>query len=128
MTDAPGIVVIGAGQAGLQAAESLRSGGYAGAITMLGDEKHGPYHRPPLSKAWLAGEIEADQLVMRAPELLARMERTRLKRWPRKRSRDQRGRFVSAKSALASYIDRNGLFSAFFVIVFLVVCDRRWPL
>lgn len=72
MTDAPGMVVIGAGQAGLQAAESLRSGGYAGAITLLGDEPHGPYHRPPLSKAWLAGEIEANQLVMRAPELLAR--------------------------------------------------------
>ena len=72
MNAAPGIVIIGAGQAGLQAAESLRSGGYAGAITLLGDENHGPYHRPPLSKAWLAGEIEANQLVMRAPELLAR--------------------------------------------------------
>jgi 3-phenylpropionate/trans-cinnamate dioxygenase ferredoxin reductase subunit len=56
----------------VQAAEALRSGGYEGAITLLGDEPHGPYHRPPLSKAWLAGEIEAAQLVMRAPELLAR--------------------------------------------------------
>jgi len=68
----PGIVIVGAGQAGLQAAESLRAGGYQGSITLLGDEHHGPYHRPPLSKAWLAGEIEASQLVMRAPELLAR--------------------------------------------------------
>jgi len=65
---AGGTVVIGAGQAGVQAAEALRSGGYEGAITLLGDEPHGPYHRPPLSKAWLAGEIDADQLVMRAPE------------------------------------------------------------
>jgi 3-phenylpropionate/trans-cinnamate dioxygenase ferredoxin reductase subunit len=66
------IVIIGAGQAGTQAAESLRAGGYAGAITLLGDEPHGPYHRPPLSKAWLAGDIGEAQLVMRAPEMLAR--------------------------------------------------------
>ena len=66
------IVIIGAGQAGVQAAEALRTGGFAGAITLLGDEPHGPYHRPPLSKAWLAGDIGAEQLVMRAPEALAR--------------------------------------------------------
>jgi 3-phenylpropionate/trans-cinnamate dioxygenase ferredoxin reductase subunit len=66
------IVVIGAGQAGVQAAEALRTGGFEGAITLLGDEPHGPYHRPPLSKAWLAGDIGAEQLVMRAPEALAR--------------------------------------------------------
>ncbi|MFO1327457.1 MAG: FAD-dependent oxidoreductase [Rubrivivax sp.] len=67
-----GVIIVGAGQAGLQTAEALRSGGYAGAVTVLGDEPHGPYHRPPLSKAWLAGEMEAAQLVMRAPEALAR--------------------------------------------------------
>jgi 3-phenylpropionate/trans-cinnamate dioxygenase ferredoxin reductase subunit len=65
------IVIVGAGQAGVQAAEALRVGGFAGEITLLGDEPHGPYHRPPLSKAWLAGDIDAAQLVMRAPELLA---------------------------------------------------------
>ena len=68
----PHIAIVGAGQAAVQAAEALRSSGYEGAITLLGDEPHGPYHRPPLSKAWLAGEIEAAQLVMRAPEMLAR--------------------------------------------------------
>ena len=68
------IVMIGAGQAAVQTAEALRAGGYAGAITLVGDEPHGPYHRPPLSKAWLAGEIGAAQLVMRAPELLARKQ------------------------------------------------------
>ena len=67
-----GIVIIGAGQAGVQTAESLRTGGYAGSITLLGDEPHGPSHRPPLSKAWLAGEMDGAQLVMRAPEMLAR--------------------------------------------------------
>jgi 3-phenylpropionate/trans-cinnamate dioxygenase ferredoxin reductase subunit len=66
------IVIIGAGQAGLQTTEALRSGGYQGAIALLGDENYGPYHRPPLSKAWLAGEIDSAQLVMRAPEMLAR--------------------------------------------------------
>ena len=66
------IVIIGAGQAGVQTAEALRAGGYGGSITLLGNEAHGPYHRPPLSKAWLAGEMEAIQLVMRAPEMLAK--------------------------------------------------------
>ncbi len=66
------VLIVGAGQAGVQTAEALRSGGYAGPITLLGDEPHGPYHRPPLSKAWLAGEMDAAQLVMRAPEMLAR--------------------------------------------------------
>jgi 3-phenylpropionate/trans-cinnamate dioxygenase ferredoxin reductase subunit len=67
-----GIVVIGAGQAGVQAAEALRAGGCSEPITLLGDEPLGPYHRPPLSKAWLAGDVDAAQLVMRAPELLAK--------------------------------------------------------
>lgn len=66
------ILIIGAGQAGVQTAEALRAGGFEGPITLLGNEPHGPYHRPPLSKAWLAGEMEAVQLVMRAPEMLAR--------------------------------------------------------
>jgi 3-phenylpropionate/trans-cinnamate dioxygenase ferredoxin reductase subunit len=69
---AASIVIIGAGQAGVQTAEALRTGGFEGAITLLGDEPHGPYHRPPLSKAWLAGDIGPEQLVMRAPEALAR--------------------------------------------------------
>lgn len=66
------VVIVGAGQAGVQTAEALRSGGYTGPITLLGDEPHGPYHRPPLSKAWLASEMDAAQLVMRTPEMLAR--------------------------------------------------------
>jgi len=66
------MVIIGAGQAGVQVAESLRASGYTDAITLLGEEPHPPYHRPPLSKAWLAGEIDAAQLTLRAPEALAR--------------------------------------------------------
>lgn len=66
------VVIIGAGQAGVQSAEALRGLGFAGAITLVGDEAYAPYHRPPLSKAWLAGEMDAAQLVMRSPEALER--------------------------------------------------------
>lgn len=66
------IVIVGAGQAGLQVAESLRSEGWDGDIMLLGDEPHAPYHRPPLSKAYLLGEATAEQLTMRSPEALAR--------------------------------------------------------
>jgi 3-phenylpropionate/trans-cinnamate dioxygenase ferredoxin reductase subunit len=66
------IVIIGAGQAGVQTAEALRTGGFEGSITLLGDEQYGPYHRPPLSKAWLAGDMQASQLAIRAPEMLAK--------------------------------------------------------
>ena len=51
MTAAPGgIVVVGASLAGLRAAEELRHQGFAGTITVIGDEPHLPYDRPPLSK------------------------------------------------------------------------------
>jgi 3-phenylpropionate/trans-cinnamate dioxygenase ferredoxin reductase component len=67
-----GMVIVGAGLAGLQAAEGLRAGGYMGPVTVIGDEPWGPYHRPPLSKAWLAGDMDDAQLAMRAPDMLAR--------------------------------------------------------
>ena len=47
------VLIVGAGQAGIQAAQSLRKRGYEGEITMLGNEGHAPYQRPPLSKAFL---------------------------------------------------------------------------
>jgi len=49
------IVIVGASLAGWRAAEELRSLGYAGSITIVGDEPHRPYDRPPLSKQVLAG-------------------------------------------------------------------------
>ena len=59
------IVIIGAGQAGAQAAISLRQAGYDGDLILLGDERQPPYQRPPLSKKFLAGEIAEDQLFLR---------------------------------------------------------------
>src|SRR4029078_8114636 len=52
------IVIIGAGQAGAQAVQSLRAEGFTGSITLLGDESFPPYQRPPLSKAYLLGTFE----------------------------------------------------------------------
>jgi 3-phenylpropionate/trans-cinnamate dioxygenase ferredoxin reductase subunit len=72
------IVIIGAGQAGLQTAESLRAEGYAGEVLMIGDEPQPPYQRPPLSKAYLLGEFSEAQLIIRAPEALARKNITLL--------------------------------------------------
>lgn len=61
----PGIVILGAGQAGLQCAASLREGGYDGAIMLLGAETHPPYQRPPLSKAVLLGTQDSAAVTLR---------------------------------------------------------------
>jgi 3-phenylpropionate/trans-cinnamate dioxygenase ferredoxin reductase subunit len=59
------IVIIGAGQAGAQAVVSLRSEGFSGVLTMVGDEAFGPYQRPPLSKAYLMGTFERGRLFLK---------------------------------------------------------------
>ncbi|MGW7579097.1 NAD(P)/FAD-dependent oxidoreductase [Streptomyces sp. NPDC054765] len=55
----PHVVIAGAGIAGVQTAVALREQGWPGAITLLGDEPHQPYDRPPLSKAVLLGKAES---------------------------------------------------------------------
>lgn len=62
------VVIIGAGQAGGQCALSLRRNGFDGRIIMVGDEPHPPYQRPPLSKAYLSGEIGEDRLWVQTPQ------------------------------------------------------------
>jgi NADPH-dependent 2,4-dienoyl-CoA reductase/sulfur reductase-like enzyme len=59
------IVVVGASLAGLRAVETLRREGFAGRLTLVGEEPHLPYDRPPLSKELLAGKWEHDQVVLR---------------------------------------------------------------
>ena len=62
-----GIVIVGAGQAGAALAAKLRAHGYAGPLTLIGEEPQPPYQRPPLSKAYLLGEMELERLFLRAP-------------------------------------------------------------
>ena len=59
------IVVVGAGQAGAACVAKLRAEGFAGAITLIGAEAVPPYQRPPLSKAYLLGEMTLDRLFLR---------------------------------------------------------------
>ena len=69
MTPAPHpphrVVIIGAGHAGGTVAAHLRQDGFAGTITLLGEEPVAPYQRPPLSKAWLAGTTTLDHVILR---------------------------------------------------------------
>jgi 3-phenylpropionate/trans-cinnamate dioxygenase ferredoxin reductase subunit len=62
------ILVVGAGQAGAQLAVSLRSEGFDGGITLIGDEAHVPYQRPPLSKHFLAGEVGIERVYVKPAE------------------------------------------------------------
>jgi 3-phenylpropionate/trans-cinnamate dioxygenase ferredoxin reductase component len=62
------IVIIGAGQAGGWAAQTLRKEGFTGRVVLIGDEKHQPHERPPLSKAVLAGEALPDSTRLIKPE------------------------------------------------------------
>ena len=65
------VVVVGASLAGLRACEGLRQQGYEGRITLLGDEVEPPYDRPPLSKAFLAGDWDAERIRLRKAEVLS---------------------------------------------------------
>jgi 3-phenylpropionate/trans-cinnamate dioxygenase ferredoxin reductase subunit len=65
------ITIVGASLAGLRAAESLRRQEFDGPITLIGDEPHAPYDRPPLSKQFLAGDWDEEKLALTKPEKLA---------------------------------------------------------
>ncbi|GEL18699.1 NAD(P)/FAD-dependent oxidoreductase [Pseudonocardia asaccharolytica] len=64
------VLVIGAGLGGLRTVEQLRASGYEGRISLVGEELHPPYDRPPLSKQLLAGAWEPERIVLREPEKL----------------------------------------------------------
>jgi 3-phenylpropionate/trans-cinnamate dioxygenase ferredoxin reductase subunit len=65
-------VIVGAGQAGLQIAESLRHEKYDGPVILLGAEAHAPYNRPPLSKHWLLERRAPTTLAIRSIEAIQR--------------------------------------------------------
>jgi 3-phenylpropionate/trans-cinnamate dioxygenase ferredoxin reductase subunit len=71
MSDGRHIVILGAGHAGGTAAALLRQYGFEGPITLVGAEPIPPYQRPPLSKAWLKGEADADSLALKPLEFYA---------------------------------------------------------
>ncbi|HYP62755.1 MAG TPA: FAD/NAD(P)-binding oxidoreductase, partial [Acidocella sp.] len=59
------VVIIGGSHGGSEAAFRLRQGGFAGSIALISAEAYLPYHRPPLSKAFLAGEVTVESLLLR---------------------------------------------------------------
>lgn len=62
------VLIVGAGQSAISAADSLRRAGYEADITLFGDEADLPYQRPPLSKQALLGDLPFDQLILRGPD------------------------------------------------------------
>jgi 3-phenylpropionate/trans-cinnamate dioxygenase ferredoxin reductase subunit len=66
------VIIVGAGQAGIEAASALRMGGSDARITVIGDESAAPYSRPPLSKAVLAGTAELHEIALRADDFYVR--------------------------------------------------------
>ena len=59
MTTQPSFIIVGGGLAGAIAAQTLREEGFDGRITLLGEEPHRPYERPPLSKDYLRARLTA---------------------------------------------------------------------
>ncbi|KWW99961.1 Ferredoxin--NAD(+) reductase [Carbonactinospora thermoautotrophica] len=62
------IVIVGAGQCGASAAETLRNEGFDGTLILIGDEDDPPYERPPLSKEYLQGKQDREELLIRSRE------------------------------------------------------------
>src|ERR1700690_4218562 len=70
-----GVVIVGGGQAGLEAAAALRTQGYQDSVTVVCEEPYAPYQRPPLSKEFLTGKQEVDRVFLRT---LAYYEKQRI--------------------------------------------------
>ena len=60
-------IIVGASHSAVQLMISLRQSGWGGDITVISEEPYMPYQRPPLSKAYLAGDSSDDKLALRAP-------------------------------------------------------------
>lgn len=65
------VIIVGAGQGGGETAQRLRQGGFKGEITLIGEEPSAPYQRPPLSKAYLKGELSMERLLLRPKSVYA---------------------------------------------------------
>ena len=93
MAGETGIVIVGGGQAGGNAAFALRGGGYEGPVTIIGEEPYIPYERPPLSKGLLVGESEIADTYINTAEAYAEQGIT-LSLEARAQSIDRAGRAV----------------------------------
>jgi 3-phenylpropionate/trans-cinnamate dioxygenase ferredoxin reductase subunit len=103
MAEGAGVLILGAGQAAAQAAHSLRQAGYEGPVAVLGDELFAPYQRPPLSKAYLLGEMSATHLELKPADFWSTM-RVRLDLGARATGIDRAARRVRlADGSTASY-------------------------
>ena len=74
MASDPVLVIVGASLAGAKAAEALRLADFGGRITLIGDELHRPYERPPLSKGFLQGSADRDTVFVHPPQWYAEHE------------------------------------------------------
>ena len=91
------MVIVGAGECGARAALALREHGYEGPVTLIGDEPHLPYERPPLSKEAMAGGGEpAPKLVADAGAFCRAAHRLRHRHERRRRSTARRKRVALA--------------------------------
>ncbi len=95
-------VIVGAGHAGVQAATSLRDEGFQGEVVLLSAESDLPYQRPPLSKAYLKGEMDVHGLPLRA-EALFRDQRIDLKLGVSAKSIDRASRVVETSDGAIGY-------------------------
>lgn len=96
------IVVIGAGQAGASCVARLRSKGFKGRITLIGEEPQPPYQRPPLSKGYLLGEMALERLYLRPESFYADQEIT-LRTGARVSAIDTAGQTVHLGDEVISY-------------------------
>lgn len=92
------VIVVGAGQAGVDTAAALRARGFRGRVTLIGDEP-GPCHRPPLSKGYLTAAVPAAETALRPPEFFAAQD-IDLMTGERVASIDRERRTVSLQSGL----------------------------
>ncbi|MGB3243700.1 MAG: FAD/NAD(P)-binding oxidoreductase [Sulfitobacter sp.] len=98
------VVVIGAGQAGSSCVAKLRSGGFEGKITLIGAEPVPPYQRPPLSKAYLLGEMALERLFLR-PESYYADQGIELRMGARVERIDSQAQTISLADGTIAYDD-----------------------
>jgi 3-phenylpropionate/trans-cinnamate dioxygenase ferredoxin reductase subunit len=98
-------VIVGSGHAGVQAAASLREEGWDGAITLLSDEADPPYQRPPLSKAFLKGQMDLAGLPLRAEKFFID-HRIDLRLGEKAMRIDRPGKFVELSSGASVPYDQ----------------------